>query len=440
MKPHRILALALLIPAAAAAQQDGALSLEDALRLARANNPGFQQSLNDEDVATWGVRRAYENFLSVSLNPLSFSGQRSTQVNNAAGRPAVTSESSTASQRVGANLRLSAGNFDNLATANTQRERAVRITEAEAFDLDVTVTRAYYAAQRAEAQIALAERQLGQARQRLAETEQKIPLAAANAVDLQQGQLDVLRREQQLANAQGAARSARLSLAEQLGVGGAGDWTLSSVVSDPFDPAVLDADALVGRALRENRGLYVQEVSEQLARQNHALQKRSAWWPSLDLGWNLSRNAFAADYGAFGNVNPNDTRQSSLNLTVSLPFLRPLGTASNIATTGMAAADAEHQTRGQRLAVERAVRTAVIQLENAWRSLEIADQSAVLARQQLELAQEQLRLGVITSLTFQQVIDSAAQAEVDALNARFDFLNRRLDLEQQLGGPIDPQL
>jgi len=441
MKPHRILAVALLLaPAAAGAQEGPPLSLDEALRMGRANNPGFQQRLNDEDVSTWDVRGAYESFLSLRVQPLTLSGRRNTQVNNAAGRAAVTNESSTASQSLNASLTLDASRWNSLQTAHTQKEEVVRTTAAAAFDLDVNVTRAYYQAQSAEAQIELAERQLGQARQRLAVTEEKIPLAAASALELQQGQLDVLSREQQLANAQGAARSARLALATQLGVGGAGDWQLTTEVPTPFDPAVLDPDALVDRALRENRTLQAQEVSERLAAQRSTLARRTAWWPSLGLGWQLSRNAFAADYGAFSQVNPNDTRQSSLSLTVSLPFLRPVGTAANIATSAMAATDAEHQTRAQRLNVERDVRTYIIQLENAWRSLQIADQTAVVARQQLELAQEQLRLGVLSSLAFQQVIDSAAQAEVSALNARFDFLNRRLNLEQQLGGPIDPQL
>ncbi|MEX0893024.1 MAG: TolC family protein [Gemmatimonadota bacterium] len=441
MKPHRILALALLLAPATAGAQDGPpLSLEEALRMGRANNPGFQQRLNDEEMSTWDVRGAYENFLSIGVRPLTLSGRRNTQVNNAAGRAAVTSESSTASQNLNASLSLDARRWNSLQTARTQKEEVVRTTAAEAFNLDVRVTRAYYRAQSAEAQIELAQRQLGQARQRLSETEEKIPLAAASAVDLQQAQLDVLSREQQVANAEGTARSARLALATELGVGGAGDWELTTEVLDPFDPSSLDPNALVDRALRENRMLQAQEVSERLAEQRSTLARRTAWWPSLGLSWGLSRNAFAADYGAFGEVNPNDTRQSSLSLTVSLPFLSPVGTSANIATSAMAATDAQHLTRAQRLNVERNVRTAIIQLENAWRSLQIADQTAVVARQQLELAEEQLRLGVLSSLAFQQVIDRAAQAEVSALNARFDFLNRRLDLEQELGGPIDPQL
>ena len=56
------LALALLfLPRGTAAQEfvPIALTLEEAIDIARQNNPGLQAALNDEDVANWNVRSAY---------------------------------------------------------------------------------------------------------------------------------------------------------------------------------------------------------------------------------------------------------------------------------------------------------------------------------------------------------------------------------------------
>ncbi|SVA98401.1 uncharacterized protein METZ01_LOCUS151255, partial [marine metagenome] len=39
------------------------LSLEEALEIARANNPGYRQVRNDIELADWGVRQAYGSLL-----------------------------------------------------------------------------------------------------------------------------------------------------------------------------------------------------------------------------------------------------------------------------------------------------------------------------------------------------------------------------------------
>ena len=66
------LALALfLLPRGAAAQDfvPIALTLEEAIEIARQNNPGLQAARNDEDVANWNVRSAYGAlFPSASVN------------------------------------------------------------------------------------------------------------------------------------------------------------------------------------------------------------------------------------------------------------------------------------------------------------------------------------------------------------------------------------
>jgi outer membrane protein TolC len=50
-------------PRPAAAQHPATLSLEEALVLARQNNPGYLATRNDDEVAAWGVREAYGGLL-----------------------------------------------------------------------------------------------------------------------------------------------------------------------------------------------------------------------------------------------------------------------------------------------------------------------------------------------------------------------------------------
>src|SRR5690606_10550560 len=65
--------LALLVPLFAgfpsAAQQPASLTLEEALQLARQNNPDYLAATNDEGLADWSVRSAYGGLLpSASLS------------------------------------------------------------------------------------------------------------------------------------------------------------------------------------------------------------------------------------------------------------------------------------------------------------------------------------------------------------------------------------
>ena len=56
-----ILLIAAVVTAPLAAQEavPSRLSLEDALEIARGNNPGFLQTRNDEALADWDVRQAH---------------------------------------------------------------------------------------------------------------------------------------------------------------------------------------------------------------------------------------------------------------------------------------------------------------------------------------------------------------------------------------------
>jgi outer membrane protein TolC len=96
-----------------------------------------------------------------------------------------------------------------------------------------------------------------------------------------------------------------------------------------------------------------------------------------------------------------------------------------------------HDLRGAGLAVQRDVRQAAIDLLHAFRSLRLAEQNAELSRERQELTQEQYRLGGITFTELQNVIDRTAQAERQALEARFAFINARLVLEERLGAPLE---
>lgn len=458
MRPHRAavlrairasiaLAALLTVSAATAVAQapPDTLTLADALRLARENSPQYRQALNDIRVASAQVRQSWGAFLPSLSASIGYSGM-STRTSTGEGNfgeviedEERVVESSSASHGVSARLMLFDGGamFRRVSAARAQEAAAEATVAASLSRLDAAVERAWHDAQRAERLIELEERLLASAKERLERSEQLFRLAAATQVDVLGAQVDVASQEQILAAARDEARKSRLALLEMIGLRpqDAESFAIPAGMPAAFDPAALDMDALVAQALQASPVvLHQQALAEAADRQASAA--RAARWPSIDANLSYSRSLREPGaFDAFGRFNAQQ-RGFSFGLSATLPIFSNFRTAANIAQAEANAEDAREQERATRLQTEREVRAAVIDLENAYRQLALAEQKAALSAQRLELATEQYRLGALDFLRLQRVIDETSNAERQALDARYGFVRARVALEEKLGAPL----
>jgi outer membrane protein TolC len=86
--------------------------------------------------------------------------------------------------------------------------------------------------------------------------------------------------------------------------------------------------------------------------------------------------------------------------------------------------------------VEREVRSALIDLENAYSGVQLAERSAEIARERLRQGQEQYRLGTLDFTSLQRMIDDVAAAERQVITAYYQFATALLTLEEKVGGPV----
>ena len=445
---HCAAALTALLGVAAplrAQQAATALTLDEALRIARAGNPEFLRTANDLDVAQNSVRSAWGGFLPSVSTSLSFSGSRSTTLTSEDpfGEPIespspVTSTRSSAGQGVSAQMTL----FDGGSTLrNLQARRAAyngvdAQIEAQAVQLDARVSREYFQAVRAVRNIALEEYLLESARDRLARTEQLLRLAARNREDVLGARSDVAQSEQNVERARGEADKARVTLATTLGMHPTTSITVDTALPRVFDPADLDVEALVANALANSPLVKQREAALRAARYS-ASAARARRLPTISANAGYNRGASARGYGAFGEFNPGENSGFNFGVGVSLPLFSRFQTSEAIAQARANAVDADHDLRAAQLTVERDVRTAVIDLDNAYRSLQLAEEQVALNRERQELTQERYRLGGSDFTTLQNVIDRTAQAERQALEALFGFINARISLEEKLGRRLE---
>jgi outer membrane protein TolC len=177
------------------------------------------------------------------------------------------------------------------------------------------------------------------------------------------------------------------------------------------------------------------EMSIESSRQRQR-QARAFRWPSVRGTASYSRNRSTSGSEAFWDVNPqNRGYDLGLQVSIPVPILR-FNESLNIRAADLSHERTMDDYESTRASTERQVRVALIDLNNAWRSLESARRSATLSTERVRLAGEQYRLGTLTFVDLQQIIDSDAQAQRATLNARFNFTNALLALEELLGGPL----
>ena len=84
-------------------------------------------------------------------------------------------------------------------------------------------------------------------------------------------------------------------------------------------------------------------------------------------------------------------------------------------------------------AVQAEVITRVAELDAARARIEITGTSVVAAREDLRVQQERYRLGISTIVDLLTSQEALNQAEVDQVNARFDYLRAKAQLEALIG-------
>jgi outer membrane protein len=440
-----ITAAILLSAAPLAGQQPSAvLTLDDALRLARQNNPEFQRTGNDLEIAGNAIRSAWGAFLPNLSTSLGFNGGRSTRVTgeDPYGHPVklddpLTFTSSSASQGISTQVTLFDGG-SNLRTLQSRRASYAGVAaqiDAQAVQLEARVAREYYQALRAVRNIALEQALLASAQDRLKRTEDLLRLAARNREDVLGARADVAQAEQNVQRARGDADKARLTLAATLGMDPRTSLSVDTVLPPVFDPASLNADALVTGAVSGSPLVRQREATVRAAR-HAAAAARGRRLPSITANAGYNRSVSLNSYRAFGELNPQNYG-FNFGVGLSLPLFSRFQTAETIAQASANAEDAEHDLRSARLSADRDVRAALIDLDNAYRTLQLAEQQVELNRERQELTQERYRLGGSDFTTLQNVIDRTAQAERQALEAVFGFINARISLEEKLGHRLE---
>lgn len=446
-----LLALLLAAPAHLPAQdappQGEPLSLQQALATAREHNPAYRRALTEVGTARADVRRARGAFLpEVSLG-VRLGGNYSRTLTGlddfgeVVKNPKGVRESNGSSN----DQSLSLSGFSLFDGGQRRRDlRAARAGEqavearvgGEEVRMRADVARRYWEAVRTDRTIRLEEELMRAARDRLEVTQALVRVGVRGPLDVLGAEVAVAEQEQALERARGEARTRQLDLRQAMGVIQGAWLRLTDEPPAMFDPATLHGDAIVAAALSSHPRIQRVDFTVQQADARFS-SARAARLPRLSMGASMGRRQSYSDYGGLVDLHPLD-QTMGVNFSLTVPIFSQFRTSYQVqsarATRDVAAEDA----RGERLALEREVRGALIDLDNAYRAATNAERTLGLNRQRLQLAQEQYRVGALTLNDLTDAVERAARAERDVLRTRFEFATALATLEERAGGPVRP--
>jgi|GEM_PF-1579437 len=454
MPPNRRSALLALLLAAAPAYLDAQdtvprgepLSLQQAMAAAEENNPQYRRALTEIGTAEAEVRRARGAFLPEVSASLQVGGSYNRRLTGEGqfgevvprDEPLIIKGSDTR-QNIGLNaLNLYDGG---------QRRRDLRAARAgqlvvgarvgtEQVRVRAEVARRYWESVRTDRVIRLEEALLGSARDRVAVTQALVRVGVRGPLDVLGAEVAVAEQEQALERARGDARKAQLDLRQAMGVIQGGWLRLTDEPPALFDPTGLDTEALVQAALAAHPRIQRVELAVRQSEERLS-SARSLRMPRLSMNAGLGRAQSYDDYSGLYDINPLN-QSANIGFSLQVPLFTGHRTSYQIQSARAARDAAGEDVRAERLTLEREVRSAVVDLENAYRAAQLAERTLDLNRQRLELAQEQYRVGALTLNDLTDAVERTSRAERDALRTRFEFAAALATLEERTGAPVRP--
>lgn len=449
----RAFAMALfLLPRGATAQDiiPITLTLEEAIEIARQDNPGLQAVRNDEDVANWNVRSAYGGlFPSASVGGgISWQGAGEQQFGSLtaeqlgfANQPSFLFSNYNLSLNYDINGRTLMA--PGQAKANRVATRA-QVAGSEA-DLVLQVTLGYIDVLRQAEQLLVSEQQRDRAAFNFDLARARLAVGTATGVDVGQAEVSVGRAEVTILQTANLLETARIRLLQLMG---SDDLYSPFVPTTPFalSEPTWDREELYQLGLESNPNLRSLRASRSSSSYSVNMAK-STYFPSLSLRASTSgftRQASSTDFNVqqgelqaqssiqnclFTNnlysrlaapLPPQDCSQmaftdedaqqirsanrgfpfnftgqpAQLSLSISLPIFQGLNRQRQVSEAQVQLEDIDLNLREQELALRANIATSLATVRAAYQAALIEEQNQAVADEQLRLATERFRVGL----------------------------------------------
>ena len=473
-------------PAAATTVAPGnVLTLNDAITLARRNNPTYQSATNARRTAAAALRSASGAFLP-NANTSFTTGFREGRQTFFQGQSfGAANDQLSTDVSASASYTLSVGTFNDRAQARANVEATEADITAAEQRVRTDVTTQYLSALQALARSRLQDTLQTTTDAQLQLARAKLQVGQGTQLELQRAEVADGQQRVAALNARNQAAVEIVRLFQQIGIDPVPDATLEENL-----PAVpeLNLTALLEQARESNPQIDALRYRDDAAKRAVASAK-GTYFPSLSLSANIS--GFTSRFTDIGQVVsssqstianqrascirseevraavglPNQlascdaivftpaqeaqirdgqgkypfdfTRNPySLSASLSLPIFNGFRREQQVEQANVQRRNVQNDLRAQQLRVTADVTAASLSLATARQTVQIQEQNVRTARTALSLAQERYRVGAISLVELVQARSDFERAENERINAVYDVQRAFNTLEAAVGRPL----
>lgn len=459
------------------------LTLEEAVALARRNNPLFLQTVNARRRAgaqLLGARGGYLPQVNASFGTQFREGRQQNFNGVALG---ATSDILSSSYSLSAQQQISASTFITPKLQKAELEAAEADVRGGVASLTSLVAEQYLSVLQAEATAALQDTLLRSAELQLELARAREAVGAATSLDTRRAEVQYGQQRVAAITAQNNVEVEKLRLFEQIGVTQPAGVELTTTFTVALPAESLDQ--LLERARRANPSLNAVRAREDVASLGYR-RAQSAYLPTLSLYTELGgytnqltdddqvldemfdnisgqcrgaaqlqaiENNTTPDYSACPTSLTAAQRASALDANdqfpftftknpwvisaqISLPIFDGFSREQRIQEAAAYRSDAQYAVRAAELKMTADVTNAYLNLTTAAQTVAIQEQNSRTAREALRLAEERYRVGAATFVEVTQAQADYRQAETDRINAVYDYHKSFAALESAVGGSL----
>ena len=292
------------------------------------------------------------------------------------------------------------------------------------FQVTLTTKQTFYAALANEELVRVAESQLDRARQQLQISIDKLHAGSATRSDSLRSTVDYGNARIALLQAHANLASAQANLGRQIGV----DQRVRAV-PDTSLPAMPDTSAL--RSTLTDQAPQIQQADAQAsAARAQVWSARAQYWPRLNVSYGNTRSSTASPQLPFLNNYPE---RFSWTFGFSWNLFNGFVREQNQVNASVARDNAEARAADTRRFVSAQLTQQLAQLATAFEQINIARDNLAAATEDLRVQNERYRVGAATILDLLTSQAALTQAQVNAVQTRFNYLIARAQVEAVVG-------
>ena len=401
------------------------VTLTEAVRRALEVQPAVIQARGQQRTADANQLAAAGAFLPTLSIGGSSNNASSNRYNSATGQIITVPSNTSYFGSVNAGLVLFDG-FQRIAT-----KRASSAT-AEAADAGFTNQRAqvtatthelFFTALAAQELVRVAEAQLERAREEREIAVNKFQAGAATRSDTLTATVDVGTARLALLQANANMATAQANLGRQVGV----DQQVRALRDTVFPP-LPDTIGLRQEALTSSPQV-LQALAQARTARAEVSVARSEYWPTVSASYSSGYTGLDAPW----TTTQSYVNNWSLRFSVNWPLFNGFSREADQVSAGVARDLAEAQATDARLRINAELTQQLAAVATGYAQIEIADANVAAAQEALRVTQERYRLGAGTLLDLLTAQANITQAQVNQVQARFNYLIARAQAEALVG-------